>query len=93
MRTKSFVTTIKERCRVCYTCVRECPAKAILISDGQAEIISERCINCGNCVKVCSQGAKQVISFIDEVWKLLTSGSVQQSPEWDFSVIAQSPNL
>ena len=50
---KQLVTTIKEKCRVCYTCVRECPAKAIKIVNGQAEIIQERCIGCGNCVKVC----------------------------------------
>ena len=72
---RSFVTTIKERCRVCYTCVRECPAKAIRIADGQAEIIGERCINCGNCVKVCSQGAKQVVDSIDEVRRFIASGS------------------
>ncbi len=69
----AFVTTIKERCRVCYTCVRECPAKAIQISDGQAQVIGERCIGCGNCVRVCSQGAKQVISSIDRVEELLAS--------------------
>ena len=53
-----LVVTVKDRCRVCYTCVRECPVKAIKINNGQAEVISERCIGCGNCVKVCSQGAK-----------------------------------
>jgi len=73
---RSFVHTVKERCRVCYTCVRECPAKAIRIADGQAEIIGERCINCGNCVKVCSQGAKQVIDSIDEVRRLIVSDSM-----------------
>ena len=50
--------TLKDRCRVCYTCVRECPAKAIKIINGQAEVLIERCIGCGNCTKVCSQGAK-----------------------------------
>jgi len=54
------VNTITERCRVCFTCVRECPAKAIRIRDGQAEVLPERCIGCGNCVRVCSQNAKQV---------------------------------
>lgn len=73
----SFVTTIKERCRVCYTCVRECPAKAIRIVDGQAEIISERCINCGNCVKVCSQGAKQVLNNLDIVDVILGSNDTK----------------
>ena len=66
-----LVTTIKERCRVCYTCVRECPAKAIRIADGQAEVLPERCIGCGNCVRVCSQHAKQVLCSIDAVDALL----------------------
>ncbi len=69
----SFVTTVKERCRVCYTCVRECPAKAIRISDGQAEILGERCINCGNCVRVCSQQAKRVVSAVEDALALLRS--------------------
>lgn len=69
-----LVTTIKDRCRVCYTCVRECPAKAIRIANGQAEVIPERCIGCGNCVRVCSQRAKSVVSSINEVKELLASG-------------------
>ncbi len=68
-----LVTTIRERCRVCYTCVRECPAKAIRIAEGQAEVIHERCIGCGNCVRVCSQGAKQVLDSVNEVQALLQS--------------------
>ena len=35
-----LVTTIKERCRRCYACVRECPAEAIRIVDGQASVIA-----------------------------------------------------
>ncbi|MBM3473692.1 MAG: 4Fe-4S dicluster domain-containing protein [Armatimonadetes bacterium] len=70
-----LVTTIKERCRVCYTCVRDCPAKAIRIADGQAEVIAERCIGCGNCVRVCSQSAKRVMSSTDRVAELLVSGA------------------
>ncbi|NLF32880.1 MAG: 4Fe-4S binding protein [Planctomycetes bacterium] len=67
----SLVRTIRERCRVCYTCVRECPAKAIRITEGQAQVIAERCIGCGNCVRVCSQGAKQVLAEGDRVRELL----------------------
>ncbi len=66
-----LVTTIKERCRVCYTCVRECPSKAIRIADGQAEVLSERCVGCGNCVRVCSQQAKKVLPGTEEVRQLL----------------------
>jgi len=70
----ALVTTLKERCRVCFACVRECPAKAIRISGRQAEVIPERCIACGNCVRVCSQGAKQAVSSIAQVEALLASG-------------------
>ncbi len=66
-----LVYTIKELCRTCYTCVRECPAKAIRIVGGQAEVIDERCIACGNCTKVCSQGAKVFLNTTDRVVKLL----------------------
>jgi iron only hydrogenase large subunit-like protein/nitrogen-specific signal transduction histidine kinase len=66
-----LVYTIKELCRTCYTCVRECPAKAIRIVGGQAEVIDERCIACGNCTKVCSQGAKVFLNTTDRVKKLL----------------------
>ncbi len=75
MQTACFVQTIKEHCRVCYTCVRECPAKAIGISDGQARVIPERCVGCGNCIRVCSQGAKKVLDGTREVDRLLQSGA------------------
>lgn len=71
---KPLVSTVKERCRVCYTCVRECPAKAIKISNGQAEVVSDRCIGCGNCVKVCSQNAKVFRREIDKVEFLIKDG-------------------
>ncbi len=64
---RKLVYTVKDRCRVCYTCVRECPVKAIRIFNGQAEVIPERCIACGNCVKVCSQDAKVFIDSREQV--------------------------
>lgn len=70
---RPFINTIQALCRMCYTCVRECPAKAIRITEGQAAVIPERCIACGNCVKVCSQGAKRWVSSIGELEALLAS--------------------
>ncbi len=66
-----LVYTIKELCRTCYTCVRECPARAIRIVGGQAEVIDDRCIACGNCTKVCSQGAKVFLNTTDRVMKMI----------------------
>jgi len=66
-----IVSTIREKCRRCYTCVRECPAKAIKVEGGQATVIDERCIACGNCVKVCAQQAKRIQDSIGEVNQLL----------------------
>ena len=72
---KQLVFTVKDRCRVCFTCVRECPVKAIKMINGQAEVISERCIGCGNCVRVCRQNAKVFLRQIDEVKDLLNSNN------------------
>jgi len=70
--TRAVIKTVKERCRVCYTCVRDCPAKAIRITGGQAEVVDSRCIGCGNCVQVCSQGAKEIWSSVDLAQELLS---------------------
>jgi len=73
-RSRELVYTVKNRCRVCYTCVRECPAKAIRIINGQAEVMHERCIGCGNCTKVCSQGAKMFLHTYERVEGMLATG-------------------
>ncbi|MCP4146024.1 MAG: 4Fe-4S dicluster domain-containing protein [bacterium] len=67
-----LVSTIGERCRTCFTCVRECPAKAIRIEDGQAMVLHERCIGCGNCIQVCSQGAKRAVDSISDAETILS---------------------
>lgn len=72
---KPFIKTIKERCRVCYSCVRECPVKAIRISGGQAEVMPGHCIGCGSCTSVCRQNAKQYPIAINKVYRLIESPS------------------
>jgi iron only hydrogenase large subunit-like protein/nitrogen-specific signal transduction histidine kinase len=73
-KNRDLVSTIRNKCRVCYTCVRECPAKAIKIVNGQAEVINERCVACGNCIKVCSQGAKVYLDTKGSVYQMLENG-------------------
>jgi len=67
----TIITTIKQNCRRCYTCVRDCPAEAIRIEDGQAFVVDERCIACGNCTLVCSQNAKAYLSGLERASWLL----------------------
>ena len=69
-----LITIIGEKCRMCYACVRECPAKAIQVVDGQASVIQPRCIGCGNCLLVCSQNAKHVRDDTERAFARLRSG-------------------
>jgi signal transduction histidine kinase/iron only hydrogenase large subunit-like protein len=69
-----IVSTIPEKCRRCYACVRECPVKAIKVIAGQATVIAEQCIACGNCVKVCTQKAKRIEDATMLVAHLLEGG-------------------
>lgn len=70
---RQVVFTVKGRCQMCYTCVRECPAKAIRISNGQAEVIPERCIACGICTQVCRRQAKVYLRSSDRVMSFIHS--------------------
>lgn len=65
------IRTIEQNCRRCYTCVRDCPVKAIRIVEGQASVVGERCIACGNCTIVCSQHAKIYASGLEKTAEIL----------------------
>jgi two-component system NtrC family sensor kinase len=78
------VATIPEKCKRCYSCVRECPAKAIKVIGGQATVIEEQCIGCGNCVKVCAQKAKRIEDSTMLVRSFL------ESPDRVFACLAPS---
>lgn len=60
-----------DNCKDCYSCLRNCPVKAIKFENDKAIIIEENCILCGRCVNVCPYDAKNVRSSIKQVRKLL----------------------
>ena len=64
----------KANCKNCYKCVRNCPVKAIQIVDQQARIVEEDCILCGRCTVVCPQNAKEDISSLSDIRRLLAQG-------------------
>lgn len=71
----AIVSTIPGKCKRCYSCVRNCPAKAIRVRFGQAEVMEDRCIACGTCLRVCAQKAKQVETHLPAVSELLENNS------------------
>ncbi len=69
-----IIVTDSSKCRQCYSCVRNCPVKAVRIKEGKAEVIQARCIQCGNCVKHCSRHAKKIQNCIPGAVSILHSG-------------------
>ena len=55
------VTLIKEKCKGCTACIKQCPTEAIRVRRGRATIIDERCIDCGQCIRVCPHYAKRAV--------------------------------
>ncbi len=70
------IITIKDKCRKCYTCVRNCPVKAIRGETSHTEIIYDRCIGCGKCVNNCPQKAKIFNDKVPAMERLLASGQL-----------------
>jgi transcriptional regulator with PAS, ATPase and Fis domain/NAD-dependent dihydropyrimidine dehydrogenase PreA subunit len=71
MATTGPIKTVRENCRKCYSCVRNCPVKAIRVNSDYADVIAERCIGCGKCVRFCSQKAKVITGCIEECRRLI----------------------
>ncbi|NOY13269.1 MAG: AAA domain-containing protein [Deltaproteobacteria bacterium] len=67
------IATIRDRCRKCYACVRNCPTKAIGVFQDATEVIHQRCIGCGKCIQSCSQKAKVIADAIKETEQHLRS--------------------
>jgi len=62
---KSEVISLRidpERCTGCVVCLKACPARAMRVRRGVAQIITELCVDCGICYQVCPQGAIRVFA-------------------------------
>lgn len=73
---KQIIYTQEGNCRECYACLRNCPVKAIKVSDGQAEIIQDRCLSCGRCLHHCYRNVKYSYNFSDEIEELAKSNEL-----------------
>ncbi|PKK90920.1 MAG: histidine kinase [Candidatus Wallbacteria bacterium HGW-Wallbacteria-1] len=69
------ITTQTGKCKRCYTCIRNCPVKALTVEKGEAKILEEKCVSCGTCYKVCTQKAKNVENHCSIIRELLDSGA------------------
>jgi iron only hydrogenase large subunit-like protein len=68
------IYTQTKDCRDCYKCIRECPVKAIKVTDHKASLTEERCIFCGHCVTICPAQAKKVRNDTAIAKQLIKSG-------------------
>ncbi len=48
---------IKEKCKLCFTCVKNCPANAIYFKDDILKINDKKCIKCYCCHELCMHEA------------------------------------
>lgn len=71
--TNQIIYTNEARCQDCYRCVRVCPVNAIMMKEGQAQVVSDKCILCGTCIRECPQDAKSYRRDIERVKRLLVN--------------------
>ncbi len=89
------IFTVQVECQDCYKCVRECPVKAIKVTDGHASVIPELCTACGHCVVICPVKAKKIRDDLSRVNLLLKQKKkvyASLAPSWitEFSDVSKS---
>ncbi len=72
-----LIEITKEKCTVCYACVRACPVNAIQVKQNQdyPEVNADWCIGCGGCLNVCSPKAIKYRDSKEKVKDILKSDS------------------
>ncbi len=73
-----LIQIIKDKCTLCYACVRACPVKAITVKHASEDLVinNDRCIACGNCYVNCGPNAIVYKESIIEVSQMLHSDSI-----------------
>ena len=71
----SIIKLDKSKCKVCYSCVRKCPVKAIHVRDNTVfpYIEESKCILCGSCIGNCAYDAITYLDSKENVKRLLNS--------------------
>lgn len=87
-----IISTAATACVDCWRCLRECPAKAIRVRDGAAQVDGELCLACGHCIAVCPNEAKvlrsdravaEAAALGGQAWISLAPSWVSSFPELD----------
>lgn len=68
-----LISCDSDDCMGCWSCARHCPAGAIRILDGSAQLLEERCVKCGVCVTDCGRSGFRVRDDLSRVRQLLSS--------------------
>lgn len=65
----------KDKCVLCYACVRVCPTKAIAVkvNEEYPQVLHNRCIGCGACVTICTPAALRWPDSTAEAMNLIRS--------------------
>ncbi|MDR1346036.1 MAG: 4Fe-4S binding protein [Bacteroidales bacterium] len=65
----------RSKCKVCYSCIRACPVKAIHVRKNSVYpyIEESRCILCGTCIGTCAYNAISYLDSTKECKQLLNS--------------------
>ena len=70
-----LISIENSKCDQCFTCVKNCPVKAIYISSEEQipKVKNARCIGCGICVDSCRQGAISYRNSIESAKQILST--------------------
>ncbi len=76
---ESLFSVSPHKCTLCFSCIRNCPVKAIDIEprNEKADISAERCIGCGICYQICPEDAIRYRKDFDKAIESMESDSTK----------------